>query len=112
MKVLTAVLSLLAAVAGWYYMFYSIAAQKLGGIEEQSINQWRIRLRRIGGFAMFLLAVLMFAGVWSVDERGSPGAYLLIWAGVIALLLLIVILAFFDLRLTAKLRRAGSKKTQ
>ena len=112
MKVLTAVLSLLAATAGWYYMFYSIAAQKLCGIEEQSINLRRIRLRRTGGFAMFLLAVLMFAGVWSVDERGSPGAYLLIWFGVIALLLFIMILALLDLRLTAKLRRADSKKTQ
>jgi hypothetical protein len=112
MKPLTAVLSLLAATAGWYYMFYSQAARKLGRVEEQSINRRRIRLRRIGGFAMFLLAVLMFAGVWSVDERGSPGTFLLIWFGVIALLLLVMVLVFIDLRLTARLRRRGSKNTQ
>ena len=107
MKVLSGILALLIATSGWFYMFYSRAAQKLGGVEGAATNLQRIRLRRLNGFAMFLLAVGLFSGVWSVDHRSSPGTFLLIWGGVIVLLFLIVVLALLDLRLTAKLRRAA-----
>jgi hypothetical protein len=111
MRTLTAVFSVLAATAGWFYMFYSRAAHKLEGIEAQTINARRVRLRRIGGFAMFLLAVLTFAGVWTVDAHGAPMAFVAIWLSVIALLLFVVVLALIDLRLTSKLRRASSTKS-
>ena len=60
---------------------------------------------RIGGFAMFLLAVFLFAGFHTVDEKGSPLGFLLVWITVFILLFLIVVLAYVDVRLTARLRR-------
>jgi UDP-N-acetylmuramyl pentapeptide phosphotransferase/UDP-N-acetylglucosamine-1-phosphate transferase len=102
---LTDCFSLLVAIAGWYYMFYSRAAEKLGAIEEQQINQKRSRLRRIGGFVMFLLAVFLFAGVHTVDEKSTPVGFLSVWLMVFLLLFLIVVLALVDVRLTARLRR-------
>lgn len=106
-KALSAIFAVLVATAGWFYMFYSRAAQKLGGIESAATNLQRVRLRRVNGFAMFLLAVGIFAGVWSVDHKTSPGSFLLIWFGVIVVLCVIVVLALLDLRLTAKLRRTA-----
>jgi hypothetical protein len=100
----TALFSLLVAAAGWYYMFYSRAATNLSGIEREDLNRKRHLLRRIGGFIMFLLAVGMYAGFNSVDPLVSPNAFILIWLGVFVLLLVTVILAMIDLRLTWKLR--------
>jgi len=105
LRVFCAIFSLAVAAAGWYYMFYSRAADKLGAVEDQAINQKRSRLRRIGGFAMFLLAVFLFAGSHSVDEKTSPLAFLVIWITVFILLFVIVVLALVDVRLTARLRR-------
>jgi hypothetical protein len=98
--------SLIVAVAGWYYMFYSRAAQKLGAVEDQQINVRRSRLRRIGGFAMFLLAVFLFAGFHTVDAKASPLAFMLVWIAVFLLLFVIVVLALVDVRLTGRLRRS------
>ena len=86
-------------------MFYSRMAEKLAPIEEQQINRRRSRLRRIGGFFMFLLAVFLFAGFHTVDEKGSPLGFLLVWITVFILLFLIVVLALVDVRLTARLRQ-------
>jgi len=105
MRPLSGIFSLLVAAAGWYYMFYSRAAQKLGGVEAQAVNLQRVRLRRVGGFVMFLLAVAMFAGVWSIDWQASRSAFVAVWFTVFILLGTIVVLALLDLRLTAKLRR-------
>lgn len=106
-RALSAIFAALVATAGWFYMFYSRAAQKLGGVEGAATNLQRVRLRRINGCAMFLLAVGIFAGVWSVDHKTSPGPFLIIWFGVMIVLCVIVVLALLDLRLTAKLRRAA-----
>ena len=99
------IFALLTAAAGWYYMFYSRAAHRLERVEAQHINLWRIRLRRFGGAAMMLLAILFFAGFqqW-VESRAALFAG--IWLGVLFLLLTIVVLALFDLRLTWKLNEA------
>ena len=97
--------SLLVGVAGWYYLFYSRAASKLGGIESEPINRQRARLRRLGGFVMLLLAIAMYAGFYTFDPKRSPVAFMLVWSTVFVLLLLIVFLAFLDLRLTARLRQ-------
>jgi hypothetical protein len=115
MHALSAIFSLLIAAAGWHYMFYSTAAQKLGGIEEQKLNAARVRLRRIGGFCMLLLAGCFFAGFWAFDlERpdGRGDAFLIVWASVGILLLLVVTLGLIDLRLTVRLRRAIKEHRQ
>jgi len=104
-KVTAALFALIVATAGWFYMFYSRAAQKLGGVEGAATNLQRVRLRRVNGFMMFLLAVGIFAGVWTFDWRLSPLPFMLIWVGVFVLLFVMVVLALLDLRLTAKLRR-------
>ena len=98
------VFALTVAAAGWYYMFYSRAAHKLGEFEHDARNLRRIRLRRVGGFMMFLLAIAFFVGfqpyVWK-----SEAAALVVWTLVMFLLLAIVVLGLIDLRLTWQLRK-------
>jgi UDP-N-acetylmuramyl pentapeptide phosphotransferase/UDP-N-acetylglucosamine-1-phosphate transferase len=85
-------------------MFYSRAAHKLGEFEHDARNLRRIRLRRIGGFMMFLLAIAFFIGfqdyVWESDLVA-----LSVWTIEMVLLLAIVVLGLIDLRLTWQLRR-------
>lgn len=107
MHALSSVFSLLVAAAGWYYMFYSRAATRLGGIEDETTNRWRQRLRRANGFVMFLLAVGFYAGFNTIDPRASQSAaaaFVAVWLSVFVLLLVIVLLVLFDLRLTLRLR--------
>ncbi len=99
------ILALLIAAAGWFYMFYSQAAQRLAPFEEQSVNRRRVRLRRMGGGMMFLLAVLIFAGLETIDPGQSPSAFVIVWAGVVLAMFVVLVLALLDLRLTARLRR-------
>ena len=104
MSAIPAFFSLFVAAAGWFYMFYSTAAHKLAGIEQDDRNLRRIRLRRVGGFMMFLLAITFFVGfqpyVWE-----SQLAALGVWILVMFLLLAIVVLGLIDLRLTWQLRK-------
>lgn len=102
--VLADILSFLCAVAGWYYLFYSKAAARLAAVESAHLNAIRVALRRVSGAAMFLLAVALFAGSNSVDERRTPNAFLAIWISVMVLLAIILLLALADMRLTLKLR--------
>jgi peptidoglycan/LPS O-acetylase OafA/YrhL len=104
MSAFTTCFSLLTAAAGWYYMFYSRAAAGLHGVEEERLNQRRRRLRQAGGFVMCLLAVGLFAGFNTVDPFVQPQAFVMIWIGVFVLLMLVVLLALMDLRLTWRLR--------
>ena len=106
---LPAIFSLLVGIAGWYYLFYSRAAENLGPIESAPVNRRRARLRRVGGFVMLLLAVCMYAGFYTFDAKRSPAAFVLTWIAVFVLLLIVVLLALLDLRLTAKLRRDREK---
>jgi UDP-N-acetylmuramyl pentapeptide phosphotransferase/UDP-N-acetylglucosamine-1-phosphate transferase len=103
--IITDILSLLIAIAGWYYLFNSRAAANLQGVESDSRNRRRVRLRRAGGTAMLLLAVGLLVGFNTVDAGQSPHAYLLVWTAVMILLMIVVILALIDLRMTLKLRR-------
>ncbi|HYE17292.1 MAG TPA: hypothetical protein VEA69_02550 [Tepidisphaeraceae bacterium] len=109
---LTASFSLIVAAAGWYYMFYSRAAARLGAVEEHRENRIRQRLRRLNGAAMFLMAVLFFAGFNSIDFRNSPNAFVGVWFGVFVLLLAIVVLAMIDVRLTWRLRRRRQQREE
>jgi len=97
--------SLLVAAAGWYYLFYSRAAHRLGNIENPLLNRQRIRLRRAGGFVMMLIAVLFFTGFNTVDADRHPVAFLVVWSTAFVMLLVMVGLALADIRLTARLRR-------
>ncbi|MCY2954956.1 MAG: hypothetical protein NTU53_23750 [Planctomycetota bacterium] len=84
-------------------MFYSVAAGSLAGVEHSRMNRRRVRLRKAGGLAMFLLGVFFFAGFYAVElDRPSRGFYL-IWAMVLFLLLAIVVLGAIDLLMTRKL---------
>ena len=99
------ILALFCAAAGWFYLFYSRAAARLAALEEKQANWRRIRLRRICGGAMFLLAVGLYSGFHAVDVAGNPKAFLAVWLAVLLLLFAVVVLALADVRLTARLRR-------
>lgn len=104
-KVTAAIFSVVVAAAGWFYMFYSRAAQRLHEVEGTATNRRRVRLRRANGLAMFLLAVCIFAGSWTFNPDKAPGTWVLVWLAAMVLVLVIVVLGFLDIRLTAKLRR-------
>jgi hypothetical protein len=112
MLILAGIFSLLVAAAGWYYMFYSRAAQKLSGIEGTRANRRRVLLRRINGFTMCALAVVMYIGVAALarlDEQGRPHPDIKLFVGMMAALLILIIallvLGLMDIRLTHDLRR-------
>ncbi len=105
MKFFVAILSLLIAVAGWHYLFYSRSAPGLASLELPSSNRRRIRLRRAGGCAMMALAVCFFAGFFTVDFGQQPHAFVAIWLTVFVLLAVILVLGLIDMRLTMKLRQ-------
>ena len=104
MRYMAAILDLLIGLAGWYYLFYSKAAVRLVGIENPAINQRRQRLRRINGLVMLLLAGSFYAGVFTIKIEQTPQAFAVVWLSILILLLVIVVLAIADLRLTSKLR--------
>ncbi len=99
------ILSLLIAGAGWFYLFYSQAAKTLSSLEGQAANRRRVRLRRAGGALMFVLAILIFAGMETIDPARSPNTFIWVWFGVMLVMFLILLLALMDVRLTASLRK-------
>ncbi|MCC7351073.1 MAG: hypothetical protein IT446_10930 [Phycisphaerales bacterium] len=109
MQWLPAIFALLAGAAGWYYLFYSKAAHALRSVEGERVNNQRMRLRRINGLMMLLLATAFFAGFRTVDEKRSPEMFMLVWLAVLMLLAVVVILAMVDMRLTMKLRERQNK---
>lgn len=104
MHALSAIFALLVAAAGWYYMFYSRAAQRLEDVEGQRLNLRRVRLRKIAGFIMMLLAICFFTLFWTFDPDHATGAFVLMALSVFILLAAVVVLAMIDLRLTWQLR--------
>jgi hypothetical protein len=101
---LPAILALLTGVAGWFYLFYSRAAHGLAGYERDRLNVRRIRLRRVGGVVMLLLAVGFYLGFYAADPDRHPRLFAWVWMGVLLLLVVIVVLAMIDVRLTLVLR--------
>ena len=98
------ILALIVAIAGWFYLFNSKAAQRLDGIEAPAANNRRDRLRRLNGLAMLPLALGFYAG-FKIDPHLHPIIFLSLWTIVVILLVFVVLLAIVDLRLTARLRR-------
>jgi hypothetical protein len=105
---LPAVFALLTAAAGWYYLFYSSAARRLGGIEDSATNRLRVRLRRVCGAVIILMAAAFYAGTvaFTQDRIGEAA---LLFGAMMLLMLAMVLLGLIDLRLTAKLRRGRAK---
>jgi len=107
-RALPAMLALLIGVAGWFYLFYSRATTNLSVLEDQRRNNRRAALRRFGAVVMLALAVLIAVGAYGYDLEldRQPVSFYVLWLVVIALLMLIVVLALIDVRLTVKLRDA------
>ena len=103
---LLAIFALLIAAVGWYYLFYSRAAERLEGLEEDRANRLRGRLRRTNGIIMLLMAVGIAVATYRFDMERMPTEFGITWLAVMLLLLVSVILALVDVRLTLKLRRA------
>jgi hypothetical protein len=106
MHALVAIFALLVGAVGWYYLFYSHATQRLGGIEEQRANRLRATLRRANAVIMLLMAVGIALGMFRFDHQRTPAEFFITWAAVMLLLVLSILLALIDLRLTIKLRHA------
>src|SRR5215207_2835761 len=107
MRWLVGIFALLTGAAGWFYVFYSRAAHRLAGVEDQRLNDRRVALRRVGGVVMLLLAAFFFAGFVALDKdpaEQSPTTFLLIWVTVCVLLVVLIVLAMMDVRLTGRLR--------
>ena len=103
-SIASGIFALVIGAAGWYYVFYSKAAQKLEGVEGERINQRRVRLRRLGGVCMILLAMSMYLGAAGIDPDDQKVAFVVVWVVVMALVCLITVLALIDLRLTKQLK--------
>jgi hypothetical protein len=103
MLIIRDIFALLVAVSGWHYLFYSVAAGRLRGVEAGRNHRLRVLLRRFNGVMLLLMAVLFFIGSQPWLENREI-AYISIWLGVMTLLLCIVVGAFIDLRLTLKLK--------
>lgn len=110
MTYLPAAFSLLVAIAGWFYMFYSKSAGRLSVVEAAPRNRLRIRLRRIGGFVMVVLAFCFYGVFVSLEKRNGPaaGGYLM---GVLLLLIVILCLGLADVRLTRRLREDRKRQS-
>jgi len=109
MRPLTAILALLTGVAGWFYLFFSAAARRLSGIEHHRANRWRVRLRRVNGVVMIVLAAMLYSGTYAVDERVHPKVFILVWTAATLLVGMILVLVLVDVRLTMGLREQLSR---
>jgi UDP-N-acetylmuramyl pentapeptide phosphotransferase/UDP-N-acetylglucosamine-1-phosphate transferase len=102
MRVFSAIIAVITAAAGLYYLVYSRGAHQLHGIEEAHYNARRIRLRRLGGAVMLVLAICFAMLFWMATDSA---AFLLVLLAVLLLVAVILILAMIDLRLTWRMRR-------
>lgn len=110
MPPLTGIFALLVAAAGWFYLFNSLAAVQLAGVEENSLNAKRVRLRRVGGFLLLLLGMLLYLGANVVDWDRPTIWFLITWGAVMLLLVMVTCLALIDLRLTTQLRQRRNRE--
>jgi len=109
---LPAVLTLLMAVAGLFYLFGSGAAQRLESVEAPAANRLRQRLRRLNGAIILLTAAAMAAGCYAFDPQRPGLLFLLDWLLVVLLLAAMLVLVVADLRLTHQLRKEFARKWQ
>lgn len=113
MHALAVIFSLLAGVAGWFYLFYARADAGLASVEGERSNRWRARLRRVGGLTMLLLAALFYFAfrITPTTADQVPGeSVAAAWLGVLLLLVGVLALGLTDVILTHRLRRALRKR--
>ena len=108
MQILAGSLSLLIGAAGWYYLFYSRAAQGLSGVEQERVNLRRVRLRRVGGCVMILLAIVFYVCCVALIRR-QIRLFAGTMFGVLLLMGTILVLGLMDLRMTRNLRRRAHR---
>jgi len=104
MDYLPGIFALIVAAAGWYYLFYSQAAFRLQGVEDANRNRLRIRLRRVGGLVIMLLAASFYAMFVMLRRERFAAAGVLILV-VMFLMGAVMALGLIDLRMTRKMRR-------
>jgi peptidoglycan/LPS O-acetylase OafA/YrhL len=112
MRTLTPIFALLIAAVGWYYLFYSRAAERLEGIEENRANRLRGMLRRVNAIIMLLIAVGIAVATYRFDTDEMRQQFALTWVTVMMLLFVAVVLALVDVRLTYKLRRTLRERNE
>jgi peptidoglycan/LPS O-acetylase OafA/YrhL len=110
---LPAILAFLIATSGWYYAWYSRAAEGLAHLESVRVNRFRQQLRRVGGCAMILLGAGIAVGTYGLDLDRPGMWFALIWIGVMLLLVGVIVLVYVDIRLTHRLwkNRSCSKSS-
>lgn len=104
MTFLPAIFSILVAAAGWFYILHAAQASSLKGFETDRDNRLRIRLRRICGVLMIVLAISFYL---AYNLASNPDRrWIALFCVILVLLLLpsILFLAYVDLRLTRKMR--------
>ena len=111
-SILARLFPLLIAAIGWYYLFYSRAAMDLSGVEAAALNLRRVRLRRLGGFLLLALAMLLYIGIAGVDWDKPTIWFAVTWIGVLVLLATVTLLALIDLRYTSQLRRQRRRESK
>jgi len=102
---LLATFCFVVAAAGWYYLFYSKAADRLVAVESRPANVRRVRLRRVGGLVIMSLGASLYGGFFGVSWDPPTRAFAVIWLLVFALLAAAVVLALVDVYLTRKIRQ-------
>jgi peptidoglycan/LPS O-acetylase OafA/YrhL len=102
------IFSLQVAAAGWFYLFYSRAAEKLVGVEGARTNARRVRLRRVGGTAMILLGAAFYVACDAL-VRKDIALFSGLMLAVLALMAVTLVLGIVDLRLTRQLRKSQDR---
>jgi UDP-N-acetylmuramyl pentapeptide phosphotransferase/UDP-N-acetylglucosamine-1-phosphate transferase len=101
MHTFSAIIAIITAAAGLYYLINSTAARRLEDIEATHHNRQRIRLRRTGGLVMIAMAVC-FALIFRLPAESA--AFLGLLVLVLVLVLVMLVLAMMDWRLTWRIR--------
>ena len=109
---LLGIFAFVVMASGWYYLFYSRAAERLGRFEGEPVNVTRIRLRRVGGLVIMGLGAALYVGFYGVQWDPPTRAFMTVWLLVFFLLAAAVMLAMVDVHLTRKLRRTLSERKE
>ena len=112
MHTMPAIFALIVGALGWYYLLYSRATERLERVEDQRSNRMRGLLRRSNAIVMLLMALGIAFGTYKFDGPGMEREFIATWAAVMMLLLVAVVLAMIDLRLTIKLRRTLKERNK
>ena len=107
MSVVISIFALFIAATGWHYAFHSVAGARLASFEAGSSNRSRVLMRRAGGLSLLTMGVLFYIGFKPGLE---PLWFIVIWLAVLLLLIVAVVLALLDVRLTRRLRRQQSSR--